>query len=635
MHPLLQFPCTCVFAQLFIYQNHIMKKFTSTLTMFLLCLYVSAQVGSLDATFNASGTPGFNIANTGSGSGISDQIQGIAVQSDGKIIVAGYGQDQNFTVARYTTAGALDATFGTGGIVQYRAVSLNAAQAYGVAIQSDGKIVVVGWSWETNRDFCVMRLNNTDGSLDGTFGTSGVTYTSIGSGHAEAYGVAIQSDGKIILTGISSNGTDNDFTVVRYTSTGSLDATFGTGGIVTTNVNGNDVPESVVINKSNGTIIVAGTSNASASGDFTVVRYTSAGVADGTFGTSGIVTTDIGSGTNDAAHSVALQSDGNIVVAGSTPNGANKDVAVVRYTTTGALDGTFGTSGKVITNYGAVNTDDDARSVVLQTDGKIVVGGSTDGAGTTFAFMLLRYSSAGTLDASFGTGGKAAADLAPAAADIGMAMTMNTGRIYLGGYSGSPKDFALAAFQTDGVLPLVLTQFYAQKQTSKVLLQWSTSSEENLKQFLIERSSDGKTYNAIGEVTAAGNSTTTRNYFFADGSPFMSANNYYRLVMQDIDGTYKYSKVLIVKFTGQLTTNIQAFPNPAKDILQVQLPGGLVGKIGLQIIDFGGRVVKTNTLASDGNALTTSFDVSSLQSGIYILKAQAGSTVIVTRFAKH
>jgi hypothetical protein len=104
--------------------------------------------------------------------------------------------------------------------------------------------------------------------------------------------------------------------------------------------------------------------------------------------------------------------------------------------------------------------------------------------------------------------------------------------------------------------------------------------------------------------------------------------------MQDIDGNYKYSKVLIVKFTGELSTNVQVFPSPVKDLLQIQLPGGLNGNIGLSIIDINGHIVKRNNIASDGNGLNTSFDVSNLPNGIYVLKAQAGNTTVTTRFSK-
>jgi hypothetical protein len=179
-----------------------------------------------------------------------------------------------------------------------------------------------------------------------------------------------------------------------------------------------------------------------------------------------------------------------------------------------------------------------------------------------------------------------------------------------------------------------LSDFYAQKLTSAVSLKWQTSSEENVKRFVIERSSDGKNYKSIGQVAAVGNSTTKQSYYYTDNSPLMPATNFYRLLMQDADGNYKYSKILTVKYTGELSLDIQLSPNPTSGMLNIQLPDGLKGTISLQVFDLNGRVIKRQNLASDGNALSTSIDVSGLQSGVYIIKAQSGSNSLTNRFIK-
>ena len=627
-----------------------MKKVTSTLTMALLCLYVSAQVGSLDPTFNNSGTPGFRIDNP-SGPGFPDVYDfatAMAFTTDGKILVAGRTENgEYFLMMRYTLAGALDNTFGTGGVVRVRSESNNAAEGFGMALQPDGKIVMAGWNWpNANKDFCVMRFN-ANGSFDNSFGTGGKVTTNLGPGNDEATNVAIQSDGKIVVTGSSFNAAGNaDYAVVRYTSTGALDASFGSGGKVFTDINSYDIPEGIAIDNTTGAITIAGTSNSdygtshTGNGDFTVARYTSGGLPDGTFGTGGKATFDIVTGQSDAAHSLAVQPDGKLIVAGTTYRGANKDVVVIRLTTAGALDATFGTGGKAIANYVGLNSDDDCRSVALQSDGKIVVGGSVDAfpnsTNKPLGLMLMRFTTTGTPDATFSVDGKAAEDISVTDNDIGLVVALNADRIYVAGNSGQPQDLAIAAFKNDvsAPLPLVLSQFYAQKQTSKVLLQWQTTSEEDVKHFVIERSSDGKAYKAIGQVAAAGNSTTTKNYMFADQSPFVPANNYYRLVMVDADGNYKYSKILIVKFDGQVTSNMQLFPSYVKDVLQIQLPNGLNGNVNLIVFDMNGRVVKRSNLASDGSAVSTTMDVTNLVSGVYVLKAQAGNTSVISRFTK-
>lgn len=251
--------------------------------------------------------------------------------------------------------------------------------------------------------------------------------------------------------------------------------------------------------------------------------------------------------------------------------------------------------------------------------------------------MLMRFLPNGTLDPAFNGDGRTAANIAYTDNDFGMSLALSGNRIYLAGSSGQPKDLAIAAFQNSvgGPLPLVLSQFYAQKQTSKVALQWQTASEEGVSRFVIERSNDGKTFKAIGTVAATGNSTIARKYSFADNSPFMSATNYYRLLMLDADGSFKYSKTLNIRFDGQLSTDMKVYPSLVKDILQVQLPDGMNGNIGIQIIDMNGRVIRRNNIAGDGHALNTTMDVSTLVRGVYIIKASAGNTTAISRFTKN
>ena len=168
------------------------------------------------------------------------------------------------------------------------------------------------------------------GDLDTTFGTGGVVTTSIGPGWDSAYGVAIQSDGKIVAAGSAHNGSDNDFAVVRYTISGALDTTFGTGGVVTTSIGtGNDQASGIAI-QPDGKIVAAGWAHSGSDYDFAVVRYTVSGTLDTTFGASGVVTTPIGPGSN-RAHGVAIQPDGKIVAAGYADSGSDYDFAVVRY----------------------------------------------------------------------------------------------------------------------------------------------------------------------------------------------------------------------------------------------------------------------------------------------------------------
>jgi len=238
-----------------------------------------------------------------------------------------------------------------------------------------------------------------DGVLDTGFGTGGIVIT----GSFDGSGVAIQADGKIVCAGSSSNGSNNDFAVVRYNINGTLDTGFDIDGIVKTDfASSNDNGYSVAI-QTDGKIVVAGSSTSDRITAIAVVRYNSNGTLDSDFGTGGKVTTAIGS-SNDCALSVAIQADGKIVVAGFSLNGSYYDLAVVRYNSDGTLDTAFGTGGIVVLHGESGYL---GNSVAIQADGKIVVAGikKFPDANLSGNFLVVRYNSNGTLDSDFGTDG--------------------------------------------------------------------------------------------------------------------------------------------------------------------------------------------------------------------------------------
>lgn len=289
--------------------------------------------------------------------------------------------------------GDLDTSFGNGGKVT-TPFGTNQSQIRAIVIQTDGKIVVAGDTNDgSNNDFALARYN-TDGSLDTSFGTGGKIITPIGSGTDAAFAVAIQSDGKIVLAGYAHNGANYDFALARYNTDGTLDPAFGTGGKVTTPFGGgNDYAFAMKI-QSDGKIVVAGRASNGTDDDFALARYNPNGMLDTGFGAGGKVTTPIGSG-NDYLTGLALQTDGKIVV-GGVNDGAAQDFALARYNTDGSLDTSFGTGGKVITSIG--NNADLANAVVIQADGKIVAVG--DRVNGQREFALARYNSNGSLDST-------------------------------------------------------------------------------------------------------------------------------------------------------------------------------------------------------------------------------------------
>lgn len=340
--------------------------------------------GTLDGTLNGSG---YNTTIFG-GSAIG---KAITVQpSDQKIVVAGFSDD-TIGVLRYTTAGILDTAFGTGG-----RVNLNLGiteQGNAVAMQS-GKILVAGNATVADvTQFFITRLNS-NGALDTGFGTSGFTLTPIGDG-ATANAMGIQSNGKIILGGTTVISGQPRFALARYTSSGVLDTTFGTSGTTNVAIGTSAAGTALAIDSSN-KIVLCGFSITSGNHVIAVARFTSSGTLDGTFGTSGIVTIDIPSTTIDHGLGIAIQADGNIVITGNS----GSDLLVLRLNgTDGSLDTTFGGgAGYVLTTVG---DEAGGTAVAIQpADQMIVVAGFTD-----ISSLILRYDVDGNLDTTFGGSG--------------------------------------------------------------------------------------------------------------------------------------------------------------------------------------------------------------------------------------
>ncbi|MFN7736809.1 MAG: beta strand repeat-containing protein, partial [Pirellula sp.] len=328
-----------------------------------------------------------------------DYAWSVTVQPDGKVLLGGsavIGSMEDFALVRYNADGSLDSSFGTGGKVT-TAVGTSSDQGYSVTLQPDGKIVVGGYSsFGGNWDFALVRYN-ANGTLDTSFGTGGMVSTAIGTSNDQGRSVTIQRDGKIVVGGYASIGSNNDFALVRYNANGTLDTSFGSGGMVTTAFGTDtDVGYSVTI-QPDGKIVVGGYTMMSLIGDFALVRYNANGTLDTSFGTGGMVTTAIGTGS-DIGMSVTIQPDGKFVVSGYARIGSTDDFALVRYNPDGSLDTTFGTGGRVTTAIDIGN--DRGYSVTVQADGKIVVGGSAV-IGSANDFALVRYNADGSLDTTF------------------------------------------------------------------------------------------------------------------------------------------------------------------------------------------------------------------------------------------
>lgn len=343
----------------------------------------------------------------------------VAIQTDGKLVVAG-SRGIDFRLTRFNADGSLDPTFGVDGNVT-TVMGSTGGVAHSVAIQGDGRIIVAGG----NSDFGLARYN-VDGSLDTSFGSFGRVITDFGSMDDLAFSVTVQSDGKIIAVGRSGNG----FGVARYNHDGSLDSSFHGNGMLTTILNSpSDFATSVAI-QGDGKIVVAGTPQGEGGYQFAVVRYNVDGGIDTSFGSNGNgkVMTAVYVGNGNFANSVAIQGDGKIIVAGEAYNGSNDDFAVARFNSDGSLDTSFDGDGKLTTDFGG--SEDRGTSLGIQSNGKIVVAGWSDAHG----FAVVRYRTDGSLDTSFGNGGKQTTDLGDSDRAAGMAIQTDGKIVVVGGF---------------------------------------------------------------------------------------------------------------------------------------------------------------------------------------------------------
>ena len=286
------------------------------------------------------------------------------------------------TSADYTyDPGSLDTAFGTGGVATYDGGGLD--YGWSVTVDSNGKVLVAGYSYDgSNSDMAVWRFN-ADGSPDTAFGTGGVA-TYDGGSNDYGWSVTVDSNGKVLVAGSTSGG--YDMAVWRFNADGSLDTAFGTGGVATYDGGGTDYGYSITID-SNGKVLVAGSSYSSSNDDMAVWRFNADGSLDTAFGTGGVATYDNSGSHLDYAYSVTVDSNGKVLVAGRSYNGSYSDMAVWRFNANGSPDTAFGTGGVATYDGGS---DDYGRSVTVDSNGKVLVAGYSYN-GSDYDVAVWRY----------------------------------------------------------------------------------------------------------------------------------------------------------------------------------------------------------------------------------------------------
>jgi uncharacterized delta-60 repeat protein len=422
-----------------------------------------AAPGDLDPSFDADGLvlTHFGRIDDDSPGGRSDTGVSVVAQPDGKLVVAGSSnsfdtfEPGDFALARYNSDGSLDSSFGSGGRVLTDFGAFDFANT--LIVQRDGKLVAGGLSFgETANDVLALARYNQDGSLDATFGSDGRLLMSslsvpccIGGNELVA-----EPGGKLVATAISFDAEENRVpTLVRLNPDGSLDASFGSGGVVTDFTGEAQLGSlGALVLQPDGKLVVAGQSFEFSANGFTdsifLARFNPNGTLDSTFGSDGRVSTE-GPFFNGI---LVRQPDGKLVAVGVSRNdsGAFSLFTLVRYNSNGSLDASFGSGGRVVTDGVGIESGD----LVLDPDGNFVAAGEffVPGTGTGSVFAIARLNPDGSLDASFGAGGRVVTDFSQRSAffrSTPYALAVQPdGKLVAAGSSNvsGDEDFALARY---------------------------------------------------------------------------------------------------------------------------------------------------------------------------------------------
>lgn len=408
----------------------------------------NAAPGDLDMTFGVQGKV----------MGGSGYAGGLAIQPDGKIVLGGnvpsaMGGDQDMAALRLNLDGSLDAGFGAGSVASMGVPGSN-QDGFHAALQSDGKVILVGRMEQYSTDRYVLVRFHPDGQPDGDFGQGGKALVP----QAQWLDLKVLPDDKILLCGTAGDTvTSGRGTLLQANADGSLDPSFGNNGVVSLEIPGRAVVNAVGANvQADGKIVVAGyVPAAGGNNDFMLARCLADGTLDTSFGNSGFVINDFDNG-NDLAADVVIQPDGKIV-AGGISGAQGAFATVVRYLPNGALDTTFGVGGRASLEIPFQPVGPESwfylwRNVALQQNGKIILSGYiTYSPANVSRIKLVRFDKDGALDLSFGVAGSVTTEFAPGQSDCNGLAVQSDGKIVV---TGSAYSYAGGFIPQGGYIAL-------------------------------------------------------------------------------------------------------------------------------------------------------------------------------------
>lgn len=409
-----------------------------------------AQCGTVEETGLLDSTFGTNGKVTTDFGGEDDSVAAVAEGSGGRIYAVGYATIsgvKHLALARYLSDGTLDAVFGGDGLVTHDFGMESEAMA--VISDGEGRAIVAGHRYTSTTSDLVLLRYDASGVLDTSFDSDGIAILSVASSRVYAGALLQQANGLILVGGGVASSTAPSFLVARYATDGTLDTSFGSSGLATPVMSADEQRVKMLVIDSNGRIIAGGYGRVGPLGDFAIARFSAGGALDTSFGVSGKRLIDFSDGfstSDDSPSLLILDDEDGVLAVGSAFNSVTRQIAFAKLDESGALDASFGTAGRSLTpvTRNGSTFSSDIRTAVLDSRDRLFVAGGTDfGSGTNFS--ATRFGEDYVLQTSFGNEGTATFTIA-SGGDVARAARLVSGQVVLAGESSRGEaglDFAL------------------------------------------------------------------------------------------------------------------------------------------------------------------------------------------------